>query len=100
MTEQDFLSHTERVALGLARLRRNASYSACELAGTSVFEQYDQANRMRELFGPMRNKQIAAGSLASSGVVKRTNPSSDGHHTWWRPEEDNAWSSFEAQEKP
>lgn len=92
VTAQDFYSHKQRVDVGLDRPQRTPP-DPCLAVGVSVFDGFETANSTRQAFGALRKKQLAAGSLASSGVVKRTGERA-GHHTWWRPADDTAWQSF------
>lgn len=92
VVESDFWSHKLRLDEGLDRPRRNDP-DPCLSVGVSVFDTADGANRARGAFGALRTKKVAAGSLAGSGVVKKTTRT-EGHHTWWRPTGDVAWSNF------
>jgi hypothetical protein len=94
VTERDFWSLKQRVDAGLQRMPPNAEgVDECILVGTSVYEDQETITRIRGSVGPLKKKLIAVGSLDNSGVVKRTR--GDGHHTWWRPVEDEAWQLFE-----
>lgn len=92
ITEQDFWSHAERLEAGLDKPRRRPP-DPCMAAGVSVHDSQAAADKNRSAFGALRTKKIAAGDLQNSGAVKRTT-NSPGHHTWWRPSGDAAWSNF------
>ena len=92
VTEQDFFSHKQRVEAGLQRPLRTPP-DPCLAVGVSVFDAPERASQTQRAFGALRKKKLAAGSLAGSGVVKRTGDR-PGHHTWWRPADDASWQNF------
>lgn len=92
VSEQDFYSHKQRLELGLDRPMRTPP-DACLAVGVSLFDGVESATATQRAFGALRRKHLATGSLAGSGVVKRTG-NREGHHTWWRPASDVAWQDF------
>lgn len=93
--ETDFVSLTELVLAGVRKRRRG--WDTCMAAGVSVFDSEETARRTQGAFGALKAKRLASGALKSSGVVKRTG-TSEGHHTWWRPNGDVVWRDFEVRE--
>lgn len=92
-TEKDFWSVKRRVDAGLQRMPPGAAgEDECLLVGTSVYDSLASIESTRRSVGPLRSKLIAFGSPDGSGVVKKTR--GPGHHTWWRPGDDEAWQNF------
>lgn len=94
--EQDFWSLKQRVDAGLQRMPPQAmEEEECVLVGTSIFDDAEAVQNLRKAVGPLKRKRVAAGSLGGSGVVKKTR--GPNHHTWWRPDGDEAWRDFVVQ---
>lgn len=95
-TPKDFVSV---YALRPARFKDYEADDLCISMGLSVFDSKEDAERTRQSIAPFRNKSIAVGSIDGSGLMQAT-PSKDNktHRTWWRPENDDRWISFEVVE--
>ncbi|HVV77155.1 MAG TPA: hypothetical protein VHC43_14075 [Mycobacteriales bacterium] len=90
-SSSDFASHAEQLAAGTIKKRRWAD--DCAAAGVSVYSDVTAVETVRLSAGPLRKKMVAIGDLSGSGVMKQTG-ATPSHHTWWRPANDAAWTTF------
>jgi hypothetical protein len=92
-TEEDFESHYERHLAG--RMRRFWD-DDIKAAGISVFADKEDAEKSRAAIPALKNSKVALGNIDNSGRMQHTpGRSGESHHTWWRPENDEAWKGFE-----
>lgn len=82
-----------------ARFKDRMDGELCLSMGLSVFDSIGDAERLRKSLPPFKNHSIALGTIAGSGLMKSTpSASNKTHKTWWRPNDDVQWTSFEVQE--
>lgn len=85
---EDFLGNLRLQQLGLRFKNRKKRWSdECLAVGVSILADRDEALRLRESVGPMRDKAIAYGDITGDGLLKHTpnDPDQLSHHTWWIP---------------
>lgn len=73
----------------------------CQAHGLSLFENFNDINRVRRRVRRLRHHLIAAGVLTrDKGVVKPTSSQfGDSHRTWWIPVGLKPWESFQIIEE-
>lgn len=92
-TEVDFKSHAER-------FEDRVFEDYCDACGLSVFVTIDDALHAQRPIPGMKKKYIAVFPLRTEdGGAMRTGPT-QGHHTWWKPEQSDAFRRFVVVSRP